>query len=328
MNQSYDVIIEEKIMSEMDIARALSRIFARFPHPAFKMLELDDRVWRAWCYLLRGEINYAIIKGNLGGLKMKRSGMTSRGIMRNQYSQLGLGLLLAGAALIPTSCLLLRSTPITALGISLVILGATCLVLGKTRPKIPPEVSSLLMETSLENLSSLLEELGLKSKGVYLPSSLTGGKPRAIIPLHNNPRFPEINEPLAQRLIVSCGRDPEDVGIMVTTPGSNIVNMLETKPGASSDEIAAALTTILVGTLDLATSVKLSLGDNKATVNVSHPRLEENRISWAVQSLGSPIASIVASLLAEALGKPVAIESEESKPREKLIELEILHAQD
>ena len=69
MKQSYDVIIEEKIMSEMAIARALSRIFAPFPHPAFKMLESDDRVWRAWCYLLRGEINYAIIKGNLGGLK-------------------------------------------------------------------------------------------------------------------------------------------------------------------------------------------------------------------------------------------------------------------
>jgi len=31
------------------------------------------------------------------------------------------------------------------------------------------------METGLENLNSLLEELGLKSRGMYLPSSITGG---------------------------------------------------------------------------------------------------------------------------------------------------------
>jgi len=32
---------------------------------------------------------------------------------------------------------------------------------------------------------------------------------------------------------------------MVTTPGSNIINMLEMKPGPSSDEMATALTTLL-----------------------------------------------------------------------------------
>jgi len=245
--------------------------------------------------------------------------------MRNQYSELGLALLLAGAGLIPTSYLLLHSIPIIALGISLVILGATALVLGKTRPKVPPEVSSLLMETGLENIGSLLEELGLKSKGVYLPSSLTGGKPRAVIPLHSNPQFPKITEPLAQRLIVSCGRDPEDMGIMVTTAGSNIINMLETKPGPSSEEMAGALTTILVGTLDVATGVKVSLDDKKATVKVLHPHLEKDRNSWAVQSLGSPIASIAASLLAEALSKPVVVKKEEQHRGENFIELEILN---
>lgn len=129
--------------------------------------------------------------------------------------------------------LLLHSIPIIALGISLVILGAVCLVLGKTRPKIPLELSSLLVQTGVENLNSLLEELGLKSKGVYLPSSLTGGKPRVIIPLHSSPQFPQISEPLTQRLIVSYRRELEDIGIMVTTAGSNIINMLETKPGSA-----------------------------------------------------------------------------------------------
>lgn len=47
----------------------MSRIFARFPRLAFSMLESDDRVWKGWCYLLRGEIDYATIKEKLGGFK-------------------------------------------------------------------------------------------------------------------------------------------------------------------------------------------------------------------------------------------------------------------
>ncbi|MCK4354262.1 MAG: hypothetical protein KAW83_03315 [Dehalococcoidia bacterium] len=50
---------------------------------------------------------------------------------------------------------------------------------------------------------------------------------------------------MVRKLIVSCGQGPEDIGIMVTTPGSNIINMLEMKPGPSSDEMATALTTLL-----------------------------------------------------------------------------------
>lgn len=248
--------------------------------------------------------------------------------MKNRYSQLGLALLLAGLGLMPTAYLLLRSIPIIALGISLVVLGATSLVLGRTRPRIPPELSSLLMETGLENVNSLLEELGLKAKGAYLPSHLTGGKPRAIIPLHSNPLYPTIAGPLQQRLIVSFGPDPEDIGLMTTTPGSCIAGMLETRPGSTSDEIATALTTILAGSLDLATGVAVRLEESKATVRVSNPRLVESRNSWAERSLGSPTASIVASVLAEALGKPVVIQSEELTRRANLIELEVLQAQD
>ncbi|MCK4222004.1 MAG: hypothetical protein KAX25_03960 [Dehalococcoidia bacterium] len=248
--------------------------------------------------------------------------------MKNRYSELGLGLLLAGTCLSPTAYLLLRSIPLIALGIALVILGAICLALGRTRPRIPPELSSLLMETGLENLNSLLEELGLKAKGIYLPSSLTGGKPRAIIPLHSNPHYPDMRQPVEQRLIVSCGPDPDDVGIMVTTPGSSVVCTLETKPGPSSDEVAAALSTALLGTFDLASGVKVSLADEQALVTVSRPRLAEDRNSWATRSLGSPTASIVASVLAEALDRPVVVQSEKLTRRENVIELEVLHAQD
>ena len=248
--------------------------------------------------------------------------------MKNRYIELGWGLLIAGMGLAPVAYLLLRSVPLISLGMAMVVSGAVCLVLGRTMPKISPEVGMLLMNTGLENLSSLLEELGLKSKGMYLPSHLTGGKPRAIIPLYSNPRFPVVSEPLAERLIVSCGNDPEDMGILVTTAGSNVMGMLEMEVGTSSDELAAALTTILAGTLDVAAGVKVEMNGSEAEVTVSHPRLGKNENSWAEQSLGSPIASITASLLAEALDAPVTIESEELTLKEDLIKLRILHIQD
>jgi len=66
--QDYQQVIEEKIVSEMRIAHTLSRILVHLPRLLFKMLA-DDRVWTSWCYLLRGEINYATFKESLGGFK-------------------------------------------------------------------------------------------------------------------------------------------------------------------------------------------------------------------------------------------------------------------
>jgi hypothetical protein len=128
---------------------------------------------------------------------------------------------------------------------------------------------------------------------------------------------------MPKRLIVQYGPNPEDIGLLVTTVGSNIINMLESKPGASSEEISAALTTILVGTLDVADGVKIHLGDNSALVTISHPRLEYKN-TWLYESLGSPFACVTASLVAEALDKPVIVEREEQTRRENLIKLHIL----
>jgi len=65
----YQQAVEEKIVPEMRIARTLSRILRRFPRLALRMLDSDDRVWKGWCYLLRGDMDYSTIKEKLGGFK-------------------------------------------------------------------------------------------------------------------------------------------------------------------------------------------------------------------------------------------------------------------
>jgi geranylgeranyl reductase family protein len=67
--QDYQEIVERKIMSELRMARTLSKIFVRFPHLAFGMFNQSDGVWREVCNLMLGEMDYAAIKEKAGGFK-------------------------------------------------------------------------------------------------------------------------------------------------------------------------------------------------------------------------------------------------------------------
>lgn len=67
--EDYQEAVEEKIMSELRIARVLSKFFIRFPHLAFGMLNRSDATWRAGCGLMSGELKYADIKGKAGRFK-------------------------------------------------------------------------------------------------------------------------------------------------------------------------------------------------------------------------------------------------------------------
>jgi hypothetical protein len=243
------------------------------------------------------------------------------GIARNPYGLLGLGLALWGLLSVPVFYFLLRSTPLTALGISLIVLGVISLGLARTRPEISPEVALILVQVGADNIAALVEELGLTSKAVYLPSSKTEGRPQALIPLLSNPGLPDIKASLPQRLITRYGPNPEDMGLLVTTPGSATVAMLDSPIGPTSAELESGLSHILVGMLDAADRVRVSRLDNLMTVEVSNPRIE-NKTTLASQCLGSPLASIVASLAAEALGKPIIIREEQGQRGKRVVALE------
>jgi hypothetical protein len=221
------------------------------------------------------------------------------------------------------SYLVLQSTPITALGLSTIILGAVSLALGRGQPKISPEASAILLQSGVENISAIVEELGLKAKAIYLPSSMTTGKPQAFIPLHSNPHPPQLgNIVLPKRLIVKYGPQPEDMGLLVTTPGSAVAGMVTAKSDSTEADLEAALTLVLVGTISLADSVRVTKEDEVIRVEISNPRLEYRKM-WVYESLGSPLASIVASVVAEVLNKPVSVDSEQYSKGKCNIELKL-----
>ncbi len=243
--------------------------------------------------------------------------------MKNSYKILGLGLCLAGAIFAPLSYFLINSVPLTATGISAVMIGFTCIALANTRPYISPEACQLILKTGMENTSALLEELGLKNKAIYLPSTMRDGHPQALIPLTGSEDIQWVRKKIPGRLIVRYGVNPDDMAIVVTTPGSINIDMLETKPGPTSGEIEAAATYILTGVLDIANSVTVSLVDNRIEVEVGEAKLPYEDI-WYYRCLGSPIASILAAISSEALEKPIRITEESYSKGKGRITLEVL----
>ena len=103
-------------------------------------------------------------------------------IGRNAYTWTGLGLLVAGAITVVAAVFVLSSVVwLTALGVAMLIMAFILLALARSVPRMSPEVSMLLLETGIDNIATVVEELGIESKPVYLPSSLTSERSSSIL---------------------------------------------------------------------------------------------------------------------------------------------------
>ncbi len=243
--------------------------------------------------------------------------------MNNPYRVLGLVLAIAGAVLAPIFYCLVNAVPLTAVALSMVMLGLTSALLANARPYISPSACQTLLRVGMENTAALLEELGVRSKAVYLPSSLRDGHPQALVPLAAGADIGRIREKLPGRLIVRYGTEAGAMAIAVTTAGGVNVEMLPDKPGPNADDIEGALNYILTGVLDIASGSRVEMVDSRVSVEINRPHLKfEN--AWYQECLGSPVGSIAAAVTSEALGKPVRIREESSANGNSRVELEVL----
>jgi hypothetical protein len=243
-------------------------------------------------------------------------------VIKNPYQILGIVLAIFGAILAPIFYFIVGSPPLTATAISVVILGFTCIAIANSRPYLSPEAAQVLLKTGMENTTALLEELGLQNKATYLPST-ADSQSRALIPLGASGGNTIVPEKLPKRLIVRYGPNAEDMAIAVTTPGNVSIELLENTPGPTADEMEAALNYLLTGVLDVAHNVTVHITDAKVEVKINGPKMSYEN-NWYNRCLGSPIASIAAAVVAEALKKPLRIAEEKYQKNEGTVVLEIL----
>jgi hypothetical protein len=241
-------------------------------------------------------------------------------VSRSPFTLLGITLLVVGLLLTLTSYLILRYVPFTALGASTLILAAVSLALGRGQPKIPPETSSMLLDSGLENTAALIEELGLQSKAIYLPSSIAGGTPHALLPLSPEER-PILERPLSNRLVVRYGPKPNEMGILISTLGSIVVKRFG--PITPGSDLEGAISSILAGSADLADGLSVVENGNSITVEVTNPRIGHENLKL-FDNIGSPLASIIASAAADAKNRSVEIMLEGQVGSKYLVELNLL----
>ena len=241
---------------------------------------------------------------------------------KNPYTWTGFSLMITGALLTPTAHFVFHITWLAALGVGMLIMSFILVALGKSIPNISPEVSSLLLETGVNNIATVIEELGIKSRAIYLPSSLARDCPRAFIPLHPNGASAVPTRALPQRFIARYGSAPDDIGLLVTTIGSAACGMLDIKPGPTATELETALTNLFAGRLGVADGARVISRDDTIRVEIIRSRLHDDD-TWSHQCLGGPLASLVASVAAEAWDRPVRIRQESRQKDNYLVELEV-----
>jgi hypothetical protein len=245
------------------------------------------------------------------------------GIAGNSYRLLGLILGLFGAALTAVAYFVIDSIPLTTLGISSVIVGMTCLVLGNSRPNISPEACQVLLETGMENSGALLEELGVRNRAIYLPSGMRDGHSQALVPLKEGIDARQIVNRLSGNLFVQYGVSPDETGIAITNVGCVNVDRMGDKPGPTAGDIAATTKYLLSRFVNVVEKVRVRMDDGKVEVEIHGDRLGGEN-AWYYQCLGSPIASIAAAVTSEALQHPVKILEEHSHWSMTTVTLEVL----
>ncbi len=241
--------------------------------------------------------------------------------MKNPYRSLGIGLVIGGALFTPLAYFLLENVPLTAVGLSTIMIGFTSFALANSRPDITPEAGEAVLRAGMENIAALIEELGLQSPAIYFPSGMRSGKPQAVIPLTSEATLKLHDQPVVGRLIVRYGSRPEEIGIAVTTPGSIPLEQLPSRPGNTPDELETSIIHVLTGILDLADNASVRFKGNSVEVKVNGFRLHYED-AYYYRCLGSPVASIVATLTGEALQKPVRIADEKHQGKKSTILIE------
>jgi hypothetical protein len=84
---------------------------------------------------------------------------------------------------------------------------------------------------------------------------------------------------------------------------------VEASPAGRSADLEAALAHAVVGVLDAAARVYVAREDGAIKVTLSGVRVNPPDL-WVYRSVGTPLASVVATLVAQGLDRPVTINSE------------------
>jgi hypothetical protein len=228
--------------------------------------------------------------------------------------------------------------------VPVLVMGLGALILGLMLVFLPEPISSkagmlaiLCSLPSLLDLESLLEDLDIAPRGIYIPVAGFGAVPKVLIPIAESALSASPPPRLARssRVFIALGRDTKQRGILLRPPGAEIISALENHlqldlSTIKLDELSARLgfafemlgiskRMVEVQVEETAVRVQMSL--------VSLVDLEERLRSEAprlVEQIGSPLTSAIAGTISKVTGKYVRLNGSSINGSNLIVTLELL----
>lgn len=199
---------------------------------------------------------------------------------------------------------IIESIYLVALSAAMLMMGLTLLAVSvEYEPNVEPY--RVLSRQLLMNLKLLVEGLDLDNvKPIYLPSSISGNPPLALLPVTSDADKLNLRRKLPKNLIVRYGVGSNDIGLMIATAGSSVIEGEVIERVSDAPGIEGVLSRIMVNRLKIASSVKVVEADGGFRVHISSPILRK----VFVKPFGTVYAQIVGHVCAEALDKPTIVD--------------------
>ncbi len=215
----------------------------------------------------------------------------------DRYFAIGLALIVFGFLFAEYAFLILISVPMTALGISCVILGATNILIPKS--PIPSKAIRSMIQGSCLTIEVLLNQFNAEERCIYIRHK--EDKVLAFIPLNANydpSKTWQIREaPI--RVVTEVGGDP---ALMVFPPISTDMLSLIGKSSRAEE----ALRKILVEKLEFIESIKEVESGSKVVINMHRSRVETDLPRFR-KILGTIPTSLAGCILAYLFDKPLIL---------------------
>jgi hypothetical protein len=184
----------------------------------------------------------------------------------------------------------------------------------------------------LEMLGQIIIELKYKGTAVYLPPDyLKGSETKIYIPKQKNLVIPTAQE-IQNRKDYLFVDKPK--GILITPPGIRLVHLLEEElkkdlANVGMQHVQEQLMKLLTKDLEIAQNFEFEVEDNEVHVGIKSSAFralfkEITDLSSLRFSLGCPISSAIACVLARATGKPVIMRNWQTSDNSKKLQIDYL----
>lgn len=216
---------------------------------------------------------------------------------------------------------LMGIVPMLAFGLASFLIGILVLYLPERRGAVAARLAMDSSLPSLLNIENLLEDLDLDERGIYIPASGLGVCPRVFVPLADTEatRQPPVGLVSSRRIFVTVGKNPEDRGVLLDAPGSQILVALEESlrtdlSKTKLDELGAAFNSGFRA-IGIAKVASFEHDDTTVRIQIELTNLIDletrlrNIAPRLVTQVGTPVTSAVAAAVSKAAGKYVTFKS-------------------